>query len=104
MPMLKRRLRIVTFRVTAEEYEMLETSCNTSGSRSISEFARSAVLYRATMLNVPRGLLSEDLATLSKQLMELDQTLRDLRQQIRSVLGAVQPEDAKGTENPGGFK
>jgi hypothetical protein len=103
MPVLKRRHRTVTFRVSSEEYEALERACITLGSRSISDFARSAVMYRSAMLSLPRGLLSEDLATLSKQLTDLDVTLRGLRQQIRRVLGSVQPEDADADDHTDGM-
>lgn len=95
MPVLKPRHRTVTFRLSNEEYEIVERSCATSGSRSVSDFTRSAVMYRANMLTIPRGLLSEDLASLSKQLTDLDATLRGLRQQIRRVLGSVQPENSE---------
>ena len=38
------RNRLVNFRLSDEEYERVRQSCATSGSRSISEFARTAVL------------------------------------------------------------
>lgn len=103
MPVLKRRHRTVTFRLSTEEYEVLERSCIALGSRSISDFARSAVMYRSTMLSLPRGLLSEDLATLSKQLTDLDNTLRGLRQQIHRVLGSVQPGDSAAERDAEGM-
>jgi hypothetical protein len=92
MVVLKRRARLVTFRLSNEEYELWEYVCISSGSRSISEFARSAVLYRVKMLGAPQGLLTEDLATLSEQLSELDGELDKLRGRIGRVLGSVQPE------------
>ena len=38
MVILKRRSRIVTFRVSAEEHDVLMESCVSSGARSIAEF------------------------------------------------------------------
>ena len=98
MSVLKRRHRLVTFRVANDEFQAIEASTVASGSRSISEFARLAVLRRASVEGAPRGLLSEDLTTLSGQLSELDITLRDLRAQIRKVLGSVQPENNTGSQ------
>jgi hypothetical protein len=86
MVILKRRSRLVTFRVSAEEYEHLSNSCVASGARSISEFARLAVL-RDVEARQPTGALSGDLATLSKELSELDVCLSEIRRRIHGVLG-----------------
>jgi len=43
----KRKSKIVTFRLSAGEYEALSESCIAAGASSISEFARLAVLDRA---------------------------------------------------------
>jgi hypothetical protein len=42
MPVLKRRTRIVSFRLSEEEYEVLFASCVSNGARSLSDYARSA--------------------------------------------------------------
>jgi len=42
MPVLKRRSRIVSFRLSQEEYDALKDTCLAEGARSISDFARSA--------------------------------------------------------------
>lgn len=43
MGVLTRRNRIVTFRVSAEEYQTLRDYCCSVGARSVSDFARAAV-------------------------------------------------------------
>jgi hypothetical protein len=93
MVVLKRRSRLVTFRVSADEYDELSRSCLISGSRSIAEFARAAVLQNARALGHPVGSLSGDLASVSKALSELDLSLNDVRRRIRGVLGHVHSED-----------
>jgi hypothetical protein len=89
MVVLKRRSMMVTFRVSSEEHEALTKSCEECGSRSIAEFARSAVLQRMQSLRAPSGNLTGDLMTLSKGLRELDVSLANVRKRIRGILGPV---------------
>ena len=44
MAVTKPRNRLVNFRLTEEEFQSLRTASSESGARSISDFARSAVL------------------------------------------------------------
>jgi hypothetical protein len=43
MNVLKRRTRMVSFRLSEEEYEGLQHICTTVGARSLSDIARDAV-------------------------------------------------------------
>jgi hypothetical protein len=89
MVVLRRRYRLVTFRVHSEEYELLTKACMDSGARSISEFSRTAVLQKVEQTEHARpGTLAGDLATLSDRLAELDAALEETRKKIRSVLGS----------------
>lgn len=92
MSVMKRRTRLVTFRVSSEEYEILKQSCLDSECRSISEFARGAILKRIGASRAAHGLLSEDLSTVAAELAELEAALTNLRTRIRRVLGSVQEE------------
>ena len=89
MVVLKRRSRVVTFRVSAAEYDALSQACTQSGARSISDFARAAVLHKVEAVNAPVGTLSGDLMTVTRALTELDASLADIRRRIRDVLGPV---------------
>ncbi|MBI4874387.1 MAG: hypothetical protein HY822_07130 [Acidobacteria bacterium] len=44
MSILKRRNRIVVFRLTEEEYDNLRNACVTRGARNVSDYARSQLL------------------------------------------------------------
>lgn len=44
MPVYHPRTRLVNFRLSEEEFEVLQQTCARSGARSISDFARAAVL------------------------------------------------------------
>ena len=86
---MKQRYRPVTFRVDVAEYDFLVNACLSASARSISEFARTAVLQKAQQTQNPRqGTLSGDLTTLSGRLGELDALLEDMRKRIRTVLGS----------------
>ena len=95
MLVLKRRSRLVTFRVSAEEHDALMRSCVASGARSIADFARASVLHTAQRTDSPTATLSGDLTTLTKSLGDLDASLSEIRKRIRGVLGIP----LEGTEN-----
>jgi hypothetical protein len=86
--------------VSAEEYDDLAKWCVLSGARSISDFARDAVLQNVQALRMPSGNLSGDLSTLGRALAELDMTLSETRKRIRGVLGSSDSET--GTSPEGG--
>lgn len=44
MPVFKPRNRLVNFRLSEEEFEKLRASCSLYGARSLSDFARAAVM------------------------------------------------------------
>ena len=89
MVVLKQRHRPVTFRVNADEYELLMEACLHAGARSVSEFARTAVLQQAQRAHNDRpGTLSGDLASLTDRLGELDIFLVETQRKIRGVLGS----------------
>lgn len=47
MSVLKPRNRLINFRLTEEEFTALRDACRQQGARSISDFARSAVMTQA---------------------------------------------------------
>ena len=89
MPVLTNRTRLITFRLTGDEYESLKATCSSERARSISEFARTAVLHRIEAHRSQKVSLGEDLTTLSLHLGELDGALRELSGRISRVLGSA---------------
>jgi hypothetical protein len=88
MPAFKRRDKLVCFRIAVDEYEEVERSCISTGSRSISEFARTAALARARHSDAPeQGLQSSDVSAICTRLTELDYLVRDIRFRFRRLLG-----------------
>jgi hypothetical protein len=92
---LLKKSRLVTFRVSVEEYDEFCKWCQISGARSISDFARAAVRQNVESLRVPATTLSGDLITLSRALSQLDAELDEVRARIRSVLGPTGSEGGK---------
>jgi hypothetical protein len=87
------RARSVAFRLSSAQYECLHNAFRDAGARSLSEFARSAILAQITKQQTPQGLLLHDLISLSNSLQALDVKLGDLRVAIHSLLGIGRPAD-----------
>jgi hypothetical protein len=89
---------LVTFRLDPEEYAALRHACVSSGARSISEFAREAVLNSVEAGGPLRGTLGGDLVTLTERLQELDRLLKAASGLIERVLGGDNRETNTGKE------
>lgn len=89
MSVLINRTRLITFRLSVDEYESLRATCLNERARSISEFARSAVLQRVEAQNGKKMPLGDDLSTLTLHLGELDGAVRELCECISRALGSV---------------
>jgi hypothetical protein len=87
MTLFARRKKLVTFRLTVEEYEALKSLCISNGVRSISELTREAVLQQLSADRQSRTAVSGDLVTLLPALEYLDNALRNLSGRISNVLG-----------------
>jgi len=94
MPVLKAKPRLVTFRLSVEEYELMRHLCLVSEHRSLSAFARAAVIERATMA-VGRAVAAPavapavmpvppraDLGTVFEQLEKLSAEINDLKSKL----------------------
>lgn len=87
----KSRHRIVTFRLSSDEYESVFFACQAEGARTVSEFARDSVLSRARRDGTgPQSIVkwlmavTEELAQLSRQTAEIVPLIQS--QQILSTL------------------
>ena len=76
MPILKRRDRIVVFRLSQDEYEGLKAACAERGAASISSFARAEVL---TSLDRDR------LSGVSRQLSNLESGMERITQILETI-------------------
>jgi len=81
------RSRTVTFRVSSGEFAAMIRASRFAGARSLSAFARAAVIEQVRALQSPAATLSGDLTTLSRTLADIDVALQEASRRIRRVLG-----------------
>ena len=74
MPIIKRRTKIVSVRLLAEEYTQLLQLCHSRGARSVSDLARDAML----------GVTSPS-SQLEGQVIEMDARLVALRKEVAKL-------------------
>lgn len=74
--LLKPRVRMVSFRLSEEEYDGLKNRCLSEGARSVSELARSTV---CRLLGSTNG---SPVMTLEKRVEELDLEIKRLSQLV----------------------
>lgn len=73
------RTRIINFRVTAQEYDLLRTACVTAGTNNLSEFARRAALDCASAHDGPSTAIAAQLSTLDRKLTNLGELLKSIK-------------------------
>ncbi|MBM3767792.1 MAG: hypothetical protein FJW32_20585 [Acidobacteria bacterium] len=84
MAITKPRTRLVNFRVSEDEFKSLREACETGGARSISDFARHAVLGAPEKgANESKEVLGLRLALIEEKMGEVDAKLF----QIARLLG-----------------
>ena len=76
MPVLKRRSRIVIFRLTDDEYEQLKAACVDRGARNVSDFARTALLQ--SVAGKP-GELNDKLEQIESGVRRVEELVREWR-------------------------
>lgn len=74
------RTKLVNFRLSEEEFDSLKDACGTLGARSVSDFARSAVLSKFRPAAEPAYETS--LAMMNGKVGELESNLNYLMRQL----------------------
>lgn len=82
----KNRTHAVTFRLAESEFEELSKAAVSQGARSLSDFARAAVMSQVAMTS-GSALSREELESIAKRLDAFDLTLRDLKAHVLQTLG-----------------
>ena len=96
MSVLKRRSRMVSFRLSEDEYIGLKNLCINEGARSVSDLARDAV--SRMILKIPNGS-NGDLRHLETALRSLQIRIDSLDLEFRRLSQAV--EARRQTHEPG---
>ncbi|HSW51502.1 MAG TPA: hypothetical protein VLH09_15050 [Bryobacteraceae bacterium] len=72
MPVHRPRTRLVNFRVNEEEYAVLLAACSQNGARSVSDFARLAVMRQAGADDRQATSMQWRLSALGHKMSELE--------------------------------
>lgn len=82
MSVLRPRNRLVNFRLSEDEFDRLKASCALKGARSVSDFARSAVLDRMETS-------SPSSHAPSPRQFQMDNRLAELESQMGQLLNLI---------------
>ena len=82
MSVLKRRSRMISFRVSEDEYAGLKNLCVTGGARSVSDMARDAVHRLITKHPWPNDQLETVVQVLQGKIEALDVEVKRLGQAL----------------------
>ena len=94
MAILKRRTKLVSFRLSDEEYEKLQGACIAEGARSLSEFARSALQRTVQVHDGPtEGEAVEPVANGARELID---TMQELNRQLGQLVVLAQSANGNG--------
>jgi Arc/MetJ-type ribon-helix-helix transcriptional regulator len=96
---LKPRTRLISFRLSDEEYRELAKLCASRGARSLSEFLRSALLKMVGAREAAAGLdpaMAREVRRLRRLVKALDSRVNGLCTQVQTG-----PEKPAGTAAPG---
>jgi len=80
MAVLQPRMRVVMFRISDSEHELIQNACSTSGARSFSDFARSAVLCQA------RGSRTSEPEANARGIADLQARVHDLERRLDHLM------------------
>lgn len=87
MSVLNRRNRMLSIRLSDDEFEQLRTVCQDRGARSVSDLAREAMMQ---MISPRRARNGSSDGMLLARIQELDQRVSDLQTEV-SRLSAQAP-------------
>ena len=87
MPVLKRRDRVVVFRLTQDEYEELKTVCVVRGARNISDFARSELLTAIEQQRRPEAAIQGRLSDVDQKLSSLESKIQRMSNLLEGMAG-----------------
>ncbi len=83
MAVLKRKNRMISLRLSNEEYESLRNLYRVHGSRSVSEFARNAMQRVIGEAKAPAG-------NIEGRLQELDAKMNSLDQEVGRLIHLIE--------------
>ena len=93
MSVLKRRTKLVSFRLSDEEYEKLQEACVAEGARSISDFARAKL--QKSFWGQGQSLGVQATEPVGAGTRELIDAMRELNRQLSQLVSLAQSAGAR---------
>lgn len=87
MPMRQHKPRVVSVRLTEDEYDALRKVCEAEELQSLSEFTRTAMKEKLAFRGRDATLLDRDLDALAKRLEKVYQELKATTEAVAAMLG-----------------
>ena len=97
MQVFKHRKRMVNFRLSDDEYQNLKDMCLAHGSRSISDFARSAVWQAVSSEN---GSSNGSVRNIESAVLELRGRFEQLDREVKRLSGLLAHAPASAPPKP----
>jgi hypothetical protein len=92
----------LTFRLSAQEYELVYAASRAEGARSMSEFARSAVLERtAAQADTEAGNVAHEFADRDARLEDIVKTLQMRIEVVKSLQAQFKKAADRLKRDPG---
>jgi predicted DNA-binding protein len=95
MAVLKRKSRMISLRLSDEEYEALRSLYRMHGSRSVSEFARNA-MQKVIGESVPAAS-----STLETRILDLDSKMASLDHEVARLVQLIEARLDPASRNAG---
>jgi hypothetical protein len=93
MAILKRRTKLVSFRLSDEEYERVQGACMAEGARSISEYARAALQRTTATAATKTNFLQAPVpSSVQPGTQELIDTMRELTRQLGQLASLIRSD------------
>ncbi len=99
---MKRRNRLVYFRISEEEFEQILKACDSKGARSLSDLARAAVQEFIRPVKSETEQLFEALNSLSARLDDINRSVCQLVADTRRGTEIESAQAAAATQGPSG--
>ncbi len=95
MVVLKPRLRLISCRLTEDEYRALYHLCITAGASSVSGFVRDTLRARIRSGQAPNAHLGGDLEAHSRAIEGILAEVADLKKRLETAPRRPEPDDAE---------
>jgi predicted DNA-binding protein len=99
MVVFKRKSRMISFRLSEEEYQYLRTVSESKGARSVSDYARDTLFHISQSVRRPPAELQARMDKLATMLDTLNREVQSLRTGQPAAMNEAEVGVAVGSRN-----